>query len=148
MPTAAVDEPRFFLDRGLGSQIVPTALRARGWSLTTMDERYGADRSQAVGDEEWISDAADRGEILLCKDRAVARNVAEARAIYMHDARVFALARADLTGPAMAAVPGRGATPSPDGRSRPRPAGSQLRTCSRPRRSAPVLQNWARRGQS
>lgn len=69
-----------------------------------MDERYGADRSQAVGDEEWISDAASRGEILLCKDRAVARNVAEARAIYMHDARVFALARADLTGPAMAAL--------------------------------------------
>ncbi|MCX6466329.1 MAG: hypothetical protein NTW05_22470 [Pseudonocardiales bacterium] len=104
MPTAAVDEPRFFLDRGLGSQIVPTTLRARGWSLTTMDERYGTDRSQAVGDEEWISDAAVRGEILLCKDRAVARNVAEARAIYMHDARVFALARADLTGPAMAAL--------------------------------------------
>lgn len=97
----AANELQFFLDRGLGSLIVPSALRARGWSLTTMDERYGPERSQAVFDEDWISDAANRGEVLLCKDRAIARNVAEARAVYMHDARLFALARADLPGPAM-----------------------------------------------
>ncbi len=95
-------ELRFFLDRGLGSRIVPDALRCRGWLLVTMDERYGVDRSQTVADAEWISDATARGEVLLCKDRAIAGNVAEARAVWMHDARVFALARADLTGPAMA----------------------------------------------
>lgn len=101
MRTAAVADLRFFLDRGLGAHIVPTALRARGWVLTTMDERYGADRSQRIEDEQWISEATNRGEVLLCKDRAIARGPVEARAVYTHDARVFTLARADLPGSEM-----------------------------------------------
>ena len=36
---AAASGLRFFLDRGLGSVVVPRALRAAGWSLETMDER-------------------------------------------------------------------------------------------------------------
>ena len=37
---AAASGLRFFLDRGLGSVVVPRALRAAGWSVETMDERY------------------------------------------------------------------------------------------------------------
>lgn len=48
MRPAALTDLRFFLDRGLGAHIVPVALRAHGWILTTMDERYGADRSQRI----------------------------------------------------------------------------------------------------
>jgi uncharacterized hydantoinase/oxoprolinase family protein len=47
---AAASGLRFFLDRGLGSLVVPRALRAAGWALETMDERYGADRSQEIQD--------------------------------------------------------------------------------------------------
>lgn len=104
MQTANLGELRFFLDRGLGSVVVPDALRARGWQLTTMDERYGTERSQSVSDADWIGDAADRGEVLLCKDRAIATGPAEAMAVYFNEARVFALAHASLTGPDMAGL--------------------------------------------
>jgi len=91
----------FFLDRGLGSRVVPTALRAAGWQLTTMNERYGVVDSQFVGDEEWICEAAAHDEILLCKDLAIARNQNEAAAVHRARARVFALANANASGSAM-----------------------------------------------
>lgn len=99
---AAASELRFFLDRGLGSIVVPRALRAAGWTLQTMDERYGADLSQTIPDTQWIEEATMSGDILLCKDLAIAQNPLEAQTIYMTSARVFAIARANITGPAMA----------------------------------------------
>jgi hypothetical protein len=99
---AAASGLRFFLDRGLGSLVVPRALRAAGWALETMDERYGADRSQEIQDTHWIEEATLHGDILLCKDLAIARNALEAQVIYMTSARVFALSRANLAGPVMA----------------------------------------------
>lgn len=41
---------RFFLDRGVGSRVVPDGLRAAGWIVTTMDERYGREASQGIAD--------------------------------------------------------------------------------------------------
>ncbi|MGH3902700.1 MAG: hypothetical protein ACRDTE_00635 [Pseudonocardiaceae bacterium] len=102
MRTTELSDLWFFLDRGLGSVVVPGALRAWGWQLTTMDERYGAEVSQCVSDADWIGEAARRGEVLLCKDRAIARGPVEAMAVYYNDARVFALAHAGVTGPDMA----------------------------------------------
>jgi hypothetical protein len=64
---------RFFLDRGLGSRIVPDALRQAGWTLETMDERYGKTPSQEVKDTQWIEEATLTGDVLLCKDLAVAQ---------------------------------------------------------------------------
>jgi hypothetical protein len=63
-----------------------------------MDERYGVQRSQTVSDIEWIESASDRGEILLCKDLAIARNRLEAEVVHRTNARVFALANANLSG--------------------------------------------------
>lgn len=40
--------------------------------------------------------------MLLCKDLAIAHNLLEAQVVYMTSARVFALSRANLTGPDMA----------------------------------------------
>jgi len=91
------------MDRGLGSHIVPDGLRAAGWQVVTMDERYGPQVSQRVDDVDWIRDATSRGECLLTKDAAIAGRPAEAMAIYMNDARAFALARADLLGATMLA---------------------------------------------
>jgi hypothetical protein len=99
--TAAPAPPRFFVDRGVGAVVVPSGLRAAGWRLTTMDERYGPGQSQLISDVEWIRDATSRGECLLTKDCAIARRPAEAAVVAMCDARVFALANARLTGPQM-----------------------------------------------
>ena len=51
---------RFFLDRGLGAFVVPRAPGAAGWTVETMDERYGADQSQKVQDTRWIEEAPSR----------------------------------------------------------------------------------------
>jgi len=91
----------FFLDRGLGSRTVANGLRASEWSITTMDERYGTDASQDVDDVDWIRDASGRGEILLSKDRAIAKRPLEAEAIYYSSARVLVVASANITGPQM-----------------------------------------------
>ncbi len=70
---------RFFLDRGLGSRIVLQALRRAGWTLETMDERYGKAHSQSTQDTQWIEEATLAGDVLLCKDLAIARNALEAQ---------------------------------------------------------------------
>jgi uncharacterized hydantoinase/oxoprolinase family protein len=49
---AAESGLRFFLDRGLGAYVVPSALREAGWMLETMDERYGTDQSQNIQDTQ------------------------------------------------------------------------------------------------
>lgn len=61
MAAATIEDLEFFLDRGLGAYTVPRALRAASWRLTTMDERYGKERSQHVSDQRWIADASGRG---------------------------------------------------------------------------------------
>jgi PIN like domain len=99
---AAASGLRFFLDRGLGSVVVPRALRAAGWTLETMDERYGAGQCQRIQDTQWIEDATLAGDVLLCKDLAITQNPLEAQTIYMTSARVFALSNAAITGPDMA----------------------------------------------
>jgi PIN like domain len=93
---------RFFLDRGLGSRIVPEALRQAAWVLETMDERYGKAESQKIKDTQWIEEASLAGDILLCKDLAIAHNALEAQVVYMSSARVFGLSNASLAGPIMA----------------------------------------------
>jgi hypothetical protein len=99
---AAASGLRFFLDRGLGSRVVPQALREAGWVIETMDERYGKTSSQGIQDTQWIEEAALAGDVLLGKDLAIARNLLEAQVIYMSSARVFALSNAALAGPVMA----------------------------------------------
>jgi hypothetical protein len=99
---AAASGLRFFLDRGLGARIVPQVLRQAGWTLETMDERYGRADSQKIHDTQWIEEASLAGDVLLCKDLAIAHNPLEAQVVYMTGARVFALSNANLTGPTMA----------------------------------------------
>lgn len=63
---------RYFLDRGLGSRIIPEGLRSAGWFVTTMDERYGVEVSQSIDDVTWIRDACRKGEVIITKDREIA----------------------------------------------------------------------------
>lgn len=82
--------------------MVPSALRAAGWVLETMDERYGAHMSPSIKDVRWIEDAANRGDVILCKDLRIAYNPLEAAAVNRTSARAFGLARRDIDGPTMA----------------------------------------------
>lgn len=93
------ESARFFLDRGLGSRIVPDGLRAAGWVVTTMDERYGVKVSQSIDDVTWIRDASLQSEVIITKDRAIAKRPLEAEAIYYSEARALTIASAQITGP-------------------------------------------------
>lgn len=92
-------ELRFFSDRSLGDHVVPEALRAVGWHVVTMRERYGTITAQALADIDWIRDATAEGEVLLTGDKAIAKRPLEARAVIAASARVFALGNSSLTGP-------------------------------------------------
>jgi hypothetical protein len=61
-----------------------------------MDERYGADHSQDIQDTQWIEEATLSGDVLLCKDLAVAQNPLEAQAVYMTSAHVYSPCRAPV----------------------------------------------------
>ena len=89
--------PTFFLDRGLGSKVVAGGLRDFGWRVITMDERYGATESQLVKDVDWIRAASRAGDVILAKDRAMAKKPLEAEAIYYNEARVFVLSSSRVT---------------------------------------------------
>ncbi|MGV8883620.1 MAG: hypothetical protein ACOH19_15850 [Rhodoglobus sp.] len=91
--------PSFFVDRGVGSRLIPEGLRAIGWEVVTMDERYGKQASQSIPDTQWIHDASALGEVVITKDRNVAKRPLEAQAIYMNETRVLVLASAHITGP-------------------------------------------------
>jgi hypothetical protein len=94
--------PIFFVDRSLGVYDVPEALRAAGWQIVTMRERYGELTGQRTEDPDWIRDATRDGHVLLCKDKRIAKRPVEARAIVTAGAKAFALGNGELTGPAMA----------------------------------------------
>ena len=94
-------EARFFIDRAIGAELLPSALRDAEWDVVTMRERYGEQAGQFVSDITWIRSASEERECILTKDDRVATRPAEAQTIYMCDARVFAFARADLTAAAM-----------------------------------------------
>jgi hypothetical protein len=66
-----------------------------------MDERYGADKAPKIGDVEWITDAAENDDVILCKDLRIARNPLEAATVDRTMARAFGLARRDIDGQAM-----------------------------------------------
>ncbi|HEV7184264.1 MAG TPA: hypothetical protein VGN33_07190 [Leifsonia sp.] len=89
---------RFFSDRSLGDHEVPNGLRAAGWHVVSMRERYGSVTAQALADIDWIRDATAEGDVLLTGDKAIAKRPIEARAVVAAAARVFALGKNQLTG--------------------------------------------------
>ncbi|WP_136586043.1 hypothetical protein [Microbacterium hydrothermale] len=89
--------PRFLLDRPVGGRVLVARLREAGWDARTLAEEYGDARAQQMKDEEWIAAGTEAGFLLLAKDHRVAVRPLEARAIYMHDARVIAFVHGDLT---------------------------------------------------
>ncbi|SFG00869.1 hypothetical protein SAMN05216329_3585 [Curtobacterium sp. YR515] len=92
-----MSQARFLLDRSVGGRLLIARLREGGWNARTLAEEYGDDRAQRMPDEEWIAEGTRSGYVLLAKDHRVATRPLEARAIYVHDARVVTFARGELT---------------------------------------------------
>ncbi len=96
------DPPRFLTDRGLGTKIVPEALRAAGFDVVTMQDHYGPAKAERLADEDWIPDVTQVGMTVFTKDSRTRFNRLIVHAIIASGARCFALARQDLTGRQMA----------------------------------------------
>jgi hypothetical protein len=63
--------PRFFLDRSLGRNAVPTALCTDDWDVITLAEHYGVPADEQVADVDWIEEAARQGWPILMKDKRI-----------------------------------------------------------------------------
>ncbi len=87
--------PEFFVDRSLGSAIVPAALRAAGLTVHALVDVYP--KREDVDDETWIAESTAKGWVLLTKDRAIRRNQAEREAVARAGARMFCIPSASLT---------------------------------------------------
>lgn len=88
--------PRFFLDRSLGRNALPGALRADGWDIITLAEHYGVPADEQVADVDWIEEAAKQGWLILMKDKRIRHRPAEIDAVVAHKARCFVITRGDL----------------------------------------------------
>jgi hypothetical protein len=93
---AEPEPPEFFIDRSLGSEIVPGRLRAQGLVVHVMADVYPD--LDDLDDVVWIREQTELGRVLLTKDRQIRRNEAEKQAVQASSARMFTIPRASLTG--------------------------------------------------
>lgn len=68
-----------------------------------MADVYGERIGQGLADEEWLSDADERGWVVLMKDAKIRYRPAELQVVVDHDLRAFCLTNANLRGSEMAA---------------------------------------------
>jgi hypothetical protein len=67
------------------------AILARGFEVATLRSERGEAGAQAVGDTDWIRDAAAAGQIILTKDNSIRRNLLEKRAMRDNRPEAFVL---------------------------------------------------------
>jgi hypothetical protein len=91
----------YWVDRCLGTRLVPEALRAAGIEVRTYPDLYPHD--PAVPDERWILDVAARGWVILTKDKAIRRTPAEIDALRRASARYVCLSAKGMVGADQAA---------------------------------------------
>jgi PIN like domain len=73
--------PEFFIDRSLGRNAVPNALRTAGVIVHTMAEVYGERVGQGLADEDWLGDVGEYGWVVLLKEAKIRYRPAELGAI-------------------------------------------------------------------
>lgn len=88
-----------FIDRSLGTEILPPALRAAGAEVITMRAYYDSEKAAAgKADVDWIADVGREGWIALAKDGMIRTNQDEREAVTRAELRMFCLSNANLTG--------------------------------------------------
>lgn len=93
------DRPTFYVDRCLG-KVVVTALRAAGATVEAHDDHFAQD----APDERWIPDVAERGWVILTKDKNIRRRAGERETVVTAQARIITLTSGNMRGPVMAAL--------------------------------------------
>jgi len=97
----SADDIIYWVDRCLGTEVVPTALRDHGANIRTYDDLYPDDPK--VSDETWIPEVASRGWVILTKDKNIRRAAAEIQALRNARARYVCLSSSNMRGDEQAA---------------------------------------------
>lgn len=97
-----MESPHFFVDRSLGRRRVPELLRADGWDLITLAERYGIPDDERVLDTEWLSLAGAQGWPVLMKDERIRYRSGEREALVNSEVVAFCLSSGNLDAQRMA----------------------------------------------
>ena len=88
----------FFVDKCLGTHIVPDALRAQGLSVEIKTDHFPQDAK----DTEWLPEVGRRGWVILSKDKHLRHNYLEIISILQSQAVAFLLTSGNFTGEEMA----------------------------------------------
>ncbi len=99
-PSKQPDAPVFFLDRSLGKKRVANALRQAGATLHIHDDHFSPDAK----DENWLTEAGQRGWIVLTKDHRIRYRHVERLALMRAGVATFILTSGDLQGEEMAQI--------------------------------------------
>ena len=86
-----------YIDRSLGRNIVPGALRALGITVHTEHDVFG-DRTPPVPDEEWLERVGREGWVAFTKDTRIRYRASETDALVRFGVRAFVLSSGNATG--------------------------------------------------
>ena len=90
----------YFLDRSIESALVAAALRDVGVEVRLHRDFFADDAK----DEVWLPDVAQRGWIVLTRDKSIRRRPPEKQALIASGARAFVLTSGNLRGREMADI--------------------------------------------
>jgi PIN like domain len=99
-PERRLESTVFFVDRSLGDEIVPEALRKAGLRIEAHKDHF----AQGALDVEWIAKCAENGWVALASDKAIKRNLLERTAIINGCIAGFFLTSGSRTGPENAEI--------------------------------------------
>jgi hypothetical protein len=87
-------DPVLFVDHALGTKSLPNALRERGFSVEVLSDHFSV---KAV-DIDWIPKVAEKGWVILTKDKHIRRNQMERLVLEASGAYYFVLGGASWSG--------------------------------------------------
>ncbi len=93
----APPSPVYFVDRSLGRGPVAEAIRRAGFEVELMDDHFAQD----ADDADWIPVVADRGWVIVTRDRRILFNPVERAALENSGAHYIALVAKDRSGAQM-----------------------------------------------
>ena len=85
----------FFVDRALGSEDVPNALKGAGATVQIHADHFSAHEES---DAPWIKDVTERGWVILTKDKRIRWNALEKRTLERAGAAAFIPTAGDQSG--------------------------------------------------
>ena len=91
-------EPTFFIDKCLGTRVVPDALRASGVSVEVKTDHFAPD----TRDIDWLPVVGERGWVILSKDKQLHHNYLEIVHLLRSGTASFILTSGNYSGQEMA----------------------------------------------